>query len=66
MNASEVPVISTINALPFKLATYLDVELTILVLVVDIPSHYGMLLPENGALLWEVAYNVTYPMLLFI
>ena len=44
MNTMEVLVIGTINALPFKLVAYLDVELTMLVLIVDIPPHYGMFL----------------------
>ena len=37
MDAREVLVIGTINALPFRLATYPKIELTMLVLVVDIP-----------------------------
>ena len=44
MDAREVLVIGTINELTFKLTAYLDVELTILVLVIDISPHYGMLL----------------------
>ena len=51
MDAREVLVIGTINALPFRLATYPDEELTMLILVVDIPSHYEMLLSRN----WSVA-----------
>ena len=47
MDAKEVPVIGTINALPFKLATYPEVELTMSILVVDIPPHYGMLLSRK-------------------
>ena len=47
MDAREVPVIGTINSLPFKLARYPEVELTMLVLVVDIPPNYGMLLSRK-------------------
>ena len=47
MDAREVPVIGTINALPFRLSTHLDEELTMSVLVVDIPPHYGMLLSRK-------------------
>lgn len=47
MDAREVPVLGTINALPFKLAAYPEVELTMLVLAVDIPPHYGMLLSRK-------------------
>ena len=43
----EVLVIGTINSLPFKLVAYLEVELTMSVLVVDIPPHYGMLLSRK-------------------
>ena len=51
IDAREVLVIWTINALPFRLATYPEVELTMSVLVVDIPPHYGMLLSRK----WSVA-----------
>ena len=51
MDAREVPVIGTINALPFKLAAHPDEELTMSVLVVDIPPHYGMLLSRK----WSAA-----------
>ena len=44
MDAREVPLIGIINPLPLRLATYPDVNLTMIVLVVDIPSHYGMIL----------------------
>lgn len=47
MDAREVSVISTITYLPFKLVAYPEVELTMLVLVVDIPIHYGMLLSRK-------------------
>lgn len=47
MDAREVPTIGTINALPFKLAAYPKVELTMSILVVDIPPHYGMLLSKK-------------------
>lgn len=47
MDAREVSIIGAINALPFKLATYPDVELTMKVLMVDIPPHYGMLLSRK-------------------
>ena len=59
MYAREVLVIGTINALPFKLAAYPEVELTMSIPVVDIPPHYGCFSLENEVLLWEVAYNVT-------
>ena len=51
MDASEVPIIGTINALPFRLVGYPDEELTMLVLVVDIPPHYGMFLSRK----WSTA-----------
>ena len=51
MDAREFLVIGTINALPFKLATYPKAELTMSVLVVDIPPHYGMLLSRK----WSAA-----------
>ena len=51
MDAREVPVIGTINALPFRLATYPKVELTMSIPIVDIPPHYGMLLSRK----WSVA-----------
>ena len=47
MDAREVLVIGTINAFPFTLAAYLEVELTMSVLVVDIPPHYRMLLSRK-------------------
>ena len=47
MDAREVLVRGTINSLPFKLATYPKVELTMLVILVDIPPHYGMLLSKK-------------------
>ena len=47
MDAREVPVIGTINALPFRLVAYREVELTMLVLVVDIPPHYVMFLSRK-------------------
>ena len=40
-------VIGTINALPYNLTTYPKKELTMSVLVVDIPPLYGMLLPRK-------------------
>ena len=64
MDAREVPVIGTINDFPFRLATYLEVELTMSVLVVDIPRHLisrdtmECCYLENGVLLWGVVYNV--------
>ena len=51
MDAREVPVIGTINALPFKLVAYPEVELTMSVLVVDIPPHYGMFVSRK----WSAA-----------
>ena len=44
MDAREVLVIGIINGLPFRLAAYPKVELTMSVLAVNIPPHYGMLL----------------------
>lgn len=38
MDAKEVSIIGTINSFSFKLASYCDVDLTMIVLVVDIPS----------------------------
>jgi len=51
MDAREVLVIGTINSFPFRLVTYPEVELTMLVLVVDIAPHYGMLLSRK----WSAA-----------
>ena len=51
MDKREVTVIGTINALPYRLITCLDKELTMSVLVVDIPPQYGMLLSRK----WRVA-----------
>lgn len=62
MDAREVPIIGTINALPFRLVAYLDVEMTMTVLVVDIPPHYGMLLSRKlsvamgGSLQCDLSY----------
>ena len=47
MDAREVQIIGTINALPCKLITYPDVELFMTILVVDIPPDYGMLLSRK-------------------
>ena len=47
MDSREVLVIRTINALPYKLATYLVADFTVTVLVVDIPPRYGMLLSRK-------------------
>ena len=41
------PKIGTINALPFKLVDYPKVNLSIIVLVVDIPPHYSMLISRK-------------------
>ena len=55
-------VIGTISALPFKLATYHKAELTMSILVVDIPPHYGMLLSRKwsatmgGSLQCDLSY----------
>lgn len=51
MDQREVPVIGTINAMPYRLAAYPEKELTMSVLVVDIPPHYGMLLSRK----WSAA-----------
>lgn len=51
MDTKEIPVVGTINALPFRLAAYPDEELAMSVLVVDIPPHYGMLLSRK----WSAA-----------
>ena len=62
MDAKEIPVVGTINALPFRLAAYPDEELTMSVLVVDIPPHYGMLLSRKwsatmgGSLQCDLSY----------
>ena len=61
MDAREVPVIGTINAFSFKLAAY--PELTMSVLVVDTPPHYGMLLSRKwnavmqGSLQCDLSYE---------
>ncbi len=61
MDAREVPIIGTINALPFKVATYPEVELTMLVLVVDILPHYGMFLSRkwSAAMGGSLKYDLT-------
>ena len=51
MDKREVAVIGTINALPHRLIAYSDQELTMSVLVVDIPPQYGMLLSRK----WSAA-----------
>ena len=51
MDAREVLVIGIINALPFKLVDYPNVDLTMTILVVDIPPWYKMLLSRK----WSVA-----------
>ena len=51
MGAREVPIIGTINALPFKLVTYPDVDLTMIVLVVDISQQCGIFLSRK----WSTA-----------
>ena len=38
---------SSINALPYKLVGYLDANLTMIVLVIDIPLRYGMFLSRK-------------------
>ena len=47
MDSREALVIGAINSLPYKLATYLDEDLTMTILVVDIPPRYGMLLTRK-------------------
>ena len=47
MDKRGVTIIGTINALPYKLLTYPNKELTMSVLVVDIPPQYGMLLSRK-------------------
>ena len=47
MDAKEVHVIGTINALPFRLVAHPDEELTMSILVVDIPPQYGMFLSRK-------------------
>ena len=62
MDAREFPNIATINALPFKLVSYPKVEMTMTVLVVDIPPHYGMSLSRKwsstmgGSLQCDLSY----------
>ena len=47
MDKREVIVIGTINALPYRLTACPNKELTMSVLVVDIPPQYGMLLSRK-------------------
>ena len=47
MDSREVSIIGTINSLPYSLATYLDANLTMTVVVVDIPPRYRMLLSRK-------------------
>ena len=47
MDSREVPVIGTIEAMPYRLALFPGVVMTMNVLVVDIPPHYGMLLSRK-------------------
>ena len=51
MDSKEVSVIGTINPLPHKLVAYPDADLTMTILVVDIPPRYGMLLSRK----WSAA-----------
>ena len=51
MDKRPVTVIGTINALPYRLTACPDRELTMSVLVVDIPPQYGMLLSRK----WSAA-----------
>ena len=51
IDVREVHVISTINAFPYKLTSYPDVNITMSVLVVEIPPQYVMLLLRK----WSVA-----------
>ena len=51
MDSREVLVIGTINALPYKLVVYPNADLTMTVLVIDIPPKYGMLLSRQ----WSAA-----------
>ena len=44
LDSWEVPILGTISVVPYKLAAYPENDLTMSVLVVDIPPHYGMLL----------------------
>lgn len=66
MDEREVPIIGTINALPFILVAYPDVELTMIVLVVDIPPHYGISLSRKWSTMMGGSLSVTYHMLFFI
>ena len=50
MDAREVFVMDTINVLPFRLVSYYNVELTMIVL--PIMECYSL---ESGVLQWEVA-----------
>ena len=47
MDSREVSIIGTINALPYELVAYTDANLTMTILVVDIPPRYGMLLSRK-------------------
>ena len=47
MDKREVTIIGTINALPYRLIACPDKELSMSVLVVDIPPQYGMLLSRK-------------------
>ena len=66
MDARGVPIIGTINALPFKLAAYPKAKMTMTVLVVDIPPHYEMLLSRKwsammgGSLQCDLSYATFY------
>ena len=64
MDSREVLVIGTIDSLPYKSAVYLDVNITMNILVVDIPSRYGCCCLESGVQLWGVAYSVICLLLL--
>ena len=47
MDSREISVIGTIISLPYRLVAYPNVDLTMTVLVVDIPPRYGMLLSRK-------------------
>ena len=64
MNSGEVSIIGTINAVPYKLGTYPYANLTMTILVVDIPPRYGCCCKENGVQPWGVIYSVIYLLLL--
>lgn len=68
LDAREVPIIGTINALPYRLAPYFDTNLKMRVLEVDILARYGMLFlskwsaPMGSSLQCDLTIDISTPL----